>query len=284
MHEKNIRPLDFLSAIPEELAQSLAAQGSCEVNAVLIGTDINLKALSPTRIPPRKEPILVRLAEKSLAMIYPYGAIVFFNATTSSTVGLITRCQQFATQLFSSPETEQFTVLIQPAEPEGIVKNKISIKKISRAHVEIIGDALAKSVVLEYNENRISILFDKIEPIAKGLKEKGKLGYAPNDLLKHIGASLVMAQEMVNKIEVLEKPIILWDHFELEPLHKQLVEDLEINERQIILERKIELISRTARISLDVLQQHHSHRLEWYIIALIAFEIMLMLYDLFFRH
>ena len=98
-------------------------------------------------------------------------------------LSLITHCQHFATQLFSTPETEQFTVNIRPTEPEGIVNNKVSIKKISKEHLEIIGDALAKSVIIEYHENRIGNLFDKVEPIAKSLKEKGKLGYQSNDLL-----------------------------------------------------------------------------------------------------
>src|SRR5271156_4931479 len=129
MQEKETIPLVILSSIPEDLAESLAQQGSCEVNAVLIGVDINLKALT-TRNLPRKEPILVRLGEKSLAMIYPYGALVFFNATTSSTVGLITRCQPFSTKLFTTPETEKFSVIIRPTEVEGIVNNKVSIKKI----------------------------------------------------------------------------------------------------------------------------------------------------------
>ncbi|MFI4938191.1 MAG: RMD1 family protein [Candidatus Berkiellales bacterium] len=282
MQQEETRPLNILSAIPDELAKSLAQQGSCEVNAVLIGVDINLKALT-LRTAPRKEALLVRLADKSVAMIYPYGAIVFFNATTSSTVELITRCQQYTSQLFSTPETEQFTVMIQPDQPEGIIQNKVTIKKISKEHLEIIGDALAKSVILEYHENRIGNLFERIDPIAKSLKERGKLGFRPNELLKHIGASLVMAQEMVGKIEVSDKPLVLWEHFELEPLHAQLVEDLEIIERQSSLERKIELISRTSQISLEVLQQHHSHRLELYIIILIAIEILLQLYELFIK-
>jgi uncharacterized Rmd1/YagE family protein len=282
MLPEEVPPLNLLSAIPEELAASLAQQGSCEVNAVLIGTDIHLKALTNRTIS-RKEAVLVRLADKSVAMIYPYGAIVFFNATTSATVELITRCQRFTTQLFSTPETEQFTVMIQPDQPEGIVQNKVYIKKVSKEHLEIIGDALAKSVILEYHENRIGSLFEKIEPIAKNFKERGTMGYRANDLLKHIGSSLLMAQEMVGKIEVSEKPLVLWEHSELEPLHAQLVEDLEIFDRQSSLERKIELISRTAQISLDVLQQYHSHRLEWYIIILIAIELVLTLYDKFFK-
>lgn len=282
MQNDDFSPLDILSSIPESLAISLAEQGTCEVNAVLIGNDINLKALT-NRNAHRKESVLIRLTDKSLAIIYPFGAIVFFNATTSSTVELITRCQRFASQLISAPETEQFTVIFQPDQPEGIILNKVSIKRASKEHLEIIGDALAKSVVIEYHENRIGALFDKIEPVAKSLKARGKLGYRANDLLKHIGASLLMAQEMVGRIEVTEKPLLLWEHGELEPLHAQLVEDLEILERQTSLERKIELISRTAQISLEVLQQTHSYRLEWYIIILIAIEIVLQLYDLFIK-
>ncbi len=277
MLPEDITPLQQLNSIPQEIAQSLTEQGICEVNAVLIGNDINLKALM-NRVSPRKESVMVQLSDNSLAIIYPYGAIVFFNTNTSMTVELITRCQKFATQLFTTPETEQFTVLIKPDQPEGIIKNKVSIKKVTKEHLEIIGNALSKSVVLEYHENRIGSLFDKIEPIAKSLKERGKLGYRANDLLKHIGASILMVQEMVGKIEVTEKPLLLWEHSELEPLHAQLVEDLEIYDRQESLERKTNLISSTAQISLEVLQQHHSHRLELYILILIAIEIVLQLY------
>lgn len=276
------RPLDILTTLPADLAAALTIQGSCEVNAVLIGVDIHLKNLTQRNIL-RKESIMVRLTDESLAIIYPFGAIVFFNAPTSATVELITRCHQYCSQLFSKPETEKFTVLIQPDLPEGIIKNKVSIRMVTKEHLEIIGDALAKSVILEYHENKIGSLFDSIEPIAKSLKSRGTLGYRTNDLLKHIGASLVMAQEMVGKIEVTEKPLVLWEHFELEPLHAQLVEDLELIERQSALERKIELISKTAQISLEVLQQHHSHRLEWYIIILIGIEIVLQLYEIIMR-
>lgn len=282
MSSEEIQPLTFISSIPREIAESLANQGSVEVNAVLIGNEINLKSLT-NRSSSRKEPVLTKLSDKSLAMIYPYGAIVFFNATTSATVELITRCQRYARELFSTPETEQFTVIIEPLQPEGIIQNKVSIKKFSKEHLEIIGDALAKSVILEYHENRIGSLFDKIEPIAKSLKDRGQLGYRANDLLKHIGSSLLMVQEMMGKIEIIEKPLVLWEHGELEPLHAQLIEDLEIIERHSTLERKIGLISSTAQISLEVLQQHHSHRLEWYIIILIGIEIVLQLYEMFFK-
>lgn len=248
---------------------------------MLIGKDIHLKALSP-EVSTRKEPILVQLTAASVALIFPYGALVFFNATSKMIFELIAHCQPHASQLFSTPETEQFTVIIRPEQAEGIVHNQVSIKQVTHEHLAIISDSLAKSTILEYHENRIGDLFEKIDPIAKSLKERGRLGSYSRQLLKYIGASLLIAQDMVGKVEVTEKPLLLWEHGELEHLHEQLVEDLEIIERQSNLERKIQLISHTAQVSLEVLQQHHSHRLEWYIIILIAIEIVLQLYDLFF--
>ena len=127
----------------------------------------------------------------------------------------------------------------------------------------------------------MSSIFDKIEPIATTLQLKGKLGFGTKTLLKHIGSSLMMSHEMAGKVEISEKPAVLWDHVELEPLYGQLVEDLEIPERQANLERKNAVISNTVQTSLEVLQQKQGHRLEWYIIILIAIEILIDLYEKF---
>ena len=48
-----------------------------------------------------------------------------------------------------------------------------------------------------------------------------------------------------------------------------------------MLNRKLELISRTAETVLELLQHRHSLRVEWYIVILIVVEILLTLYELF---
>ena len=68
MLPEDIAPLHSLNSIPADLAQSMTEQGSCEVNAVLIGNDINLKALM-NRASPRKETVMIQLSEKSLAIM-----------------------------------------------------------------------------------------------------------------------------------------------------------------------------------------------------------------------
>lgn len=270
-----------INKLEPQLQKKIEQQGTCEVNAVLIGKQINLRSLTRKMVA-RAEPIIALLENDGIAIIYHFGAIVFFNAGVTTTAKFITLCQQHTKQLLSDPETEKLELVINSNMAEGIIDDQVSIKEFSKEHLEIISDALAKSIVLDHHEHRISWIFEKIEPIAKTLQEKGQLGVNPKDLLKQIGSNLMMAQEMAGRIEVTEKPAVLWENTQLEPLHAYLVEDLEIIDRQEILNRKLELISNTAEISLEVLQTKHGHRLEWYIIILIAIEIGLQLYEMFF--
>jgi uncharacterized Rmd1/YagE family protein len=49
------------------------------------------------------------------------------------------------------------------------------------------------------------------------------------------------------------------------------------------LERKLELVSRTAETLLDLLQDKRTLRVEWYIVILIVVEIVLTLYELWWH-
>ena len=85
---------------------------------------------------------------------------------------------------------------------------------------------------------------------------------------------------MVGRVAIGEKPDILWEHPELELLYVRLEHEFELRDRQLALERKLEVVSRTAETLLDLLQTQRSLRVEWYIVILIVVEILLTLYQL----
>ena len=88
---------------------------------------------------------------------------------------------------------------------------------------------------------------------------------------------------MVGQVEVTDKPELLWEHPELERLYQWLEDEFEIRERHAVLQRKFELVSRTAQTALEVLRDRRNLRVEWYIVILIVVEILLTLYQLFVR-
>lgn len=82
---------------------------------------------------------------------------------------------------------------------------------------------------------------------------------------------------MVGRVEVTEKPELLWDHPEHEQLYLRLEDEYELTERHAALDRKLSLISRTAETVLSILQDKRTLRVEWYITILIVIEIFITL-------
>jgi required for meiotic nuclear division protein 1 len=88
---------------------------------------------------------------------------------------------------------------------------------------------------------------------------------------------------MVGRVEVADKPELLWDRPELGRLYGRLEDEYELIERHVALERKLALLSRTVETLLDLLQDKRNLRVEWYIVVLIVIEILLTLYQLFLK-
>lgn len=91
---------------------------------------------------------------------------------------------------------------------------------------------------------------------------------------------LLSEQMMVGRVEISEKPDMLWDNPGLEGLYLRMEGEFEIRERYVALERKLNLISRTVQTVAELLHSKRSLRLEWSIVILIVIEIMLTLYTM----
>jgi uncharacterized Rmd1/YagE family protein len=146
--------------------------------------------------------------------------------------------------------------------------------------LELLGEALAKSVALAYHENAIATMFDRIEPLAQNLYENHNSRKRERELLEYIGGALLSEQRMVGRVEVREKPDLLWENATLERFYQRLEREYELRDRATSVERKLDLISRTAQTALDLLEQRSTRRVEWYIVVLIVVEILLTLYSM----
>jgi uncharacterized Rmd1/YagE family protein len=85
---------------------------------------------------------------------------------------------------------------------------------------------------------------------------------------------------MVGRVEVREKPELLWENTALERFYQRLEREYELRDRATSVERKLSLISRSAQTALDLLEQRSTRRVEWYIVVLIVVEILLTVYSM----
>jgi required for meiotic nuclear division protein 1 len=240
------------------------------VRALLLGERLDARALERNE-PLGVAPLAVEVPEGGVAVVFRYGAVVLFGATTPAMDNLIGSLTPLVTGALPVPERDELRLLIRPDADQHVdLAGKIFLRKKTVERLQLVADVLAKSLVLSYYETRIAENFDRIEPLAATLREKGRAGGHTKELLRHIGDVLRMQQKMVGRIETGEKPELLWEHPELERLYMRLAEEYELRDRDRALDRKLDIISRTVETLLGLVQTRSSLRVEWYIALLIV--------------
>lgn len=282
MHPE-LNEIQIISTLSKSLVLKLSEATQFSAKAILVADKIASRNIL-NKHASRNDPLLLSLPD-GLCFVFPFGVIVLINLSDKEEELVKSYIDPYLKHPIPPESTlvESLWVQVEPNVIEDVKDNIVHIRDLTKEHLELIANILAKSIMLELYENTVASNFEYVEPIARDLLMNGRLTQNANELLKHIGASLLAEHTMVGKIEIIEKPALLWEYSQLDLLYEKLTEEMEIVERQKILDRKIELLSRTAQTSLDVLQYKHTNRLEWYIIILIIVSIILEGYAIFFH-
>jgi uncharacterized Rmd1/YagE family protein len=268
-----------------------------QARAVLVGTGIDVAALGSTDRT-GNAPLVVELigsplgaaiagqrpAGNGVAVLFRYGAIVFFDASPAAITEYIRQLGPHVRQPFPSidQETEVLDIRVDPTGKETIEGNSLVLTDASLGKLQLVADVLAKSVSLAHHERAIESQFERIEPFATNLDHWGRGGRAARELLQHLGGALLAEHRVVAGARIDDSPELLWDHPELERLWARLRDDFEIRERSAVLHGKLALIAKTAETALELMQNRRALRVEWAIVGLIVFEIALTLVQWWF--
>jgi len=269
--------------VGEQLPAAIA-KPNFSARALYVGERIDLRSFVKSSRVIAQLPATVSIDGGGMAVLYRYGAAVFFDVATADQERFLATLRPLVEQPYPQPESEDVSISVNADKREGIEGGiTLNIKDASVERLQIVAAALGKSVALAQYEADVTTTFDHIEPIAAQLAQTGRGGRDMRQLLRHIGRALRNEHKMVARVEVVDRPELLWEHPELEQLYLRLEDEFELTERAEILDRKLELISRTVSTTLDLLQNQRGLRVEWYIVGLILFEIALTMYDFFIR-
>lgn len=271
--------MDYSLTIRDDALNRYLKLGRFRADAYLVADHINVKALGLTGRN-LTLPLILTLKDDSIVFAYRYGALVFFQSDPLVREAFLAAIADKLEGAYEQPEHESLDVILSP-QSEGMVGAELMISTVTSGRLECIADTMAKSVKLDRHEDTIADRFEKVKPIAHNII-KGRIKHGGDKgLLRYIGWNLLVEQELVGRVEMEERPTMLWEQAELDPLYNELLEEFEVSERLSILDKKMELITRTAQTYLDVSAHQHEARLEWYIIILIGIEIVLQLYSMF---
>jgi uncharacterized Rmd1/YagE family protein len=252
------------------------------VRSICLGGDIDTRSLRKTRFL-AATPLTLEAGRAGCAVVFRYGATVLFHVDPMEEATFLEGLRPLIQRPSSDFLVEEIELAIAADRSEGIDGNTLYLAEFSLPVLQVVAEVLARSVVLERFEGRVGTTFESLQPVAAQLGG-GRLTRAHHRmLLKRLGDVLLDQQEMVGRIAVTDKPDVLWDRPDLERLYARLTDEFEVPDRFEAVESKLELIGRTIQTAIDLIQNRRSLRVEWYIVILIVFEIVLTLYEMFVR-
>jgi required for meiotic nuclear division protein 1 len=272
--------------VATEAARSAAPGAMADiipVRALLVGERLDMRALDRNASLGTAS-LTLDIRDGGIAVLFRYGAVVLFGPPTAAMDEFVAALTPSITGAFPLPERDEARLVIRPDSDQHVdASSNIVLHDKSTERLQLVADILAKSLALSHYEMRIAELFDRIEPLAAGLRERGRAGASGKVLLRHIGDVLLIQQKMVGRVETAETPELLWEYPELERFYIRLADEYELRDRDRALDRKLEIVSRTVETLLGLVQTRSSIRVEWYIVLLIVAELVLSLYPLLLR-
>ena len=250
-----------------------------KARALLVGEHLDLKTLEETDFL-GDNPLAINAGAAGVAVLFRYGVVVLFNVSPLEEVSLLGQLAPLIRLPFGEPELEEGDLEALDHGAERIEKGIVKLRDFSVERLQIVADVLAKSAVLSHYEGSIATTFGSIEPFAQSLTSTRRNAQTDSQMLSTLGNILLIQHRTVGLVEVRDKPEVLWEHPTLERLYLRLEDEYELSERHIALERKLQVIGHTAETVLNLLQHKSGLRVEWYVVALIVFEILLSLFQM----
>lgn len=251
-----------------------SAPASLRLQACYVGSRIDTREMEK-RDSVLLAPLMLRAGNRGYAAIFRFGVVVFIDMSETERQELIERLRASISNPIALPSCEELDITLGDADQLD-KEGRLVLRDASPERLQVVASVLAKSAVLGYYELALSQVFDRIESLADKLRA-GSYRVRDRELLREIGDVLLAQTKMVGRVEAAEKPEITWDHPEFDRLYERLAVEYELRDRDKALTRKLEVVSDTAHTHLELLYNRRTLRVEWYIVILIVFEIVLTL-------
>ena len=225
-------------------------------------------------------PLTYKFGKSGFVTLFRYGVAVLMGLTPQEEDEVLRSLRPRLIRPIEPSEEEAALIEVDPEKDDQILPGgPITLKTKTPDRLVVIADALSKSVVLARDEREVAAVFELVEPFARQLAEKGRVGASRREILKQIGNALLVQHRVSGRVAVTEKPDVVWDRHDLERLYARLEDEYELKERAEALSRKLAVIAETAEVLTDIIDTKRSLRLEIIIVVLIAVELIIAGYQ-----
>ncbi|CEO95804.1 hypothetical protein PBRA_004517 [Plasmodiophora brassicae] len=180
-----------------------------------------------------------------IAVAFPYGSVVFFNASQTQMTSVLSRLLRTCSTKLPIDELPCEDYAVHTEELQTAFTNDfIDIPLLDRLGVHIVSQIMAQTVALEHYEAKVDAILHTFHNLNSCVSVDGVIGISRSALFKLIGG--------------------------MTPL----------SERFARLSKKLQIVQSQARFLLDVMSQDKSSLLEWIIVVLVGIEVCLCLHNI----
>jgi len=220
----------------------------------------------------------------STLYIYSFGSIVLINSSPGQENEVLDHMKKAGLCMKPRLITEEYKIIQNNKIKRFLVTTEaLFIRKQEQKVNKIVAKILAQSVALESYEDEFEKVEGKFVLLNRQLSRRGKLSLSSKEVMRLIAKNNLVVHEIVSRIGVLEKPESAWDSGMIDSLHARLSDEFELKERFQNIHSDIGFVQENYKVFLESLRSRYDARLEWTIIILIAIEVLLFLYDLFWN-
>ncbi|HII15054.1 MAG TPA: RMD1 family protein [Nanoarchaeota archaeon] len=225
----------------------------------------------------KRERAVFEIAPKKYVFVYSFGVLVFYDVEDVMVSATIKNLRGLGIQIEKDKLWDEYTVAEHMKN--AVEFSQVKLKNVSVETIEIVARMLAQSVALENYENKVDGIVNSFAALNRQLKDHGRLKGGSKELLKIIGTNNTIVETIVSKMALLEEPAAAWESEEVEWLFNRLRRVFELEERFKHIQYKLEFIQNNSEVMLDILNNRKAEILEWVVIILIAIEILIFVYE-----
>lgn len=148
--------------------------------------------------------------------------------------------------------------------------------KLSMSH------GLSQSVKLAAFERAILDTIQSSRHLTDEFAKRGRTSLSHHGLAQMIGHLFAARQSIHLHTDILDTPEFFWRRPKYEPYYHMVASFMDLSQRIHVLNQRLSVIQELYQMLSDELRHEHSSRLEWTVIVLIMFEVVLGLLGYFY--
>lgn len=223
-------------------------------------------------------PLVLETERGAYAVLTRFGAVVYWQCSSEIIAELRREISNLPGALNRNDAVGDELTVVTGAKQDKVRFEGTLLTELTLEKLKIISEALGKSIALERFEIEVTESMRQFEPVVNDLRSSGAMRFSEKKALKSVGFALNVRSAVLANLTLFESPPEAWESEVLAAIDNQLYDHFDIDERLSAINQKLDYLNDLNSTMMDILNNRKSQRLEWIIIVLIAFEILMALF------